>query len=64
MMVSMLMWGVVRRSDDGNEFVLPDEMSGSHHVATMREECNAKAIPSWHNANPVSRVAQFRVQEV
>ena len=62
-MIIKTMFGIVRKDDEGNEFLIADELTYSRDEALALMLRTKNEIPGWHKANPTQRVARFTVTE-
>lgn len=65
MIVNKIVWGAIRRrADDGREFTLASEAGDGPDTVRGLVSLNRDVIPQWHAANPLVRVARFRMTEL
>ncbi len=62
-MVQSEMWGAVRKSPEGREFIVVSEIGVLREETEREVKRNEGLITGWHKANPVQRIVRFDLTE-
>ena len=62
--ISHKIYGAIRRSDEGQEFIDIETLSSCKEVSIEKSKKVDKEIPAWVAANKIVRISELRIIEI